>query len=272
MPSGPNASLTHGPDCVAAGWADANLQKLLGAELLTLGQNSITIGISMRIIRPSFASSLAALDHLASFPQNLLACLNMEILRESANTHLKSLDRESEMVLATSMILGNLRNDRPSDSVGRRRTITGRLRRQMSEWGWRRGCCVGLPERSWACRTRPQWPKQWPNSNSETGSETGFVSNNSQLPHVAQDGCETTCSTSIAFALGKFGYVSCAKTKSRDVRRQTKNKHDCFASSELTGKILVLLLGTAQRHFRWLAEKQIKRKGKRKNRKESLPS
>ena len=108
MPSGPNASLTHGPDCVAAGWADANLQKLLGAELLTLGQNSITIGISMRIIRLSFASSLAALDHLASFPQNLLACLNMEILRESANTHLKSLDRESEMVLATSMILGNL--------------------------------------------------------------------------------------------------------------------------------------------------------------------
>ena len=107
----------------------------------------------------------------------------------------------------------------------------------MSEWGWRRGCCVGLPERSWACRTRPQWPKQWPNSNSETGSETGSMSNNSQLSHVAQDGCETTCSKSIAFALGTFGYVSCTKTKSWDVRRQTKNKHDCFASSELTGKI-----------------------------------
>ena len=46
MPGGPNASLTHGPDCVAAGWANANLQKLLGVDLLTLDQNVITIGIS----------------------------------------------------------------------------------------------------------------------------------------------------------------------------------------------------------------------------------
>ena len=99
------------------------------------------------------------------------------------------------------------------------------------------------------------------------GSETGSLSNISQLPRVAPNWCQSA-PEALSSRWDNLD-TSHAIRLSPEVFEDKQKINQLLAPSKLTGKTLiglcVLLLGTAPRHFRWLAEKKGRkwRKGRK---------